>query len=67
VIDKGNLECRQTNSAVNGIKDLTSLGVLHLSSEILNNLRLNAIRYQKKYDDGHVFGHIDQIPSMIEW
>ena len=23
VIDKGNLECRQTNSAVNGIKDLT--------------------------------------------
>ena len=40
-----------------------SLGVLHLSSEILNNLRLNAIRYQKKYDDGHVFGHIDQIPK----
>ncbi len=29
----------------------------------VNNLRLNAIRYQKKYDDGHVFGIRWQIPK----
>ncbi|MGT8859831.1 HD domain-containing protein [Enterobacter sp. 186315] len=40
-----------------------SLGVLHLSYEIIENLRLNAIRYNNKYQDGHVFCHIDEIPS----
>ncbi|QIZ48181.1 HD domain-containing protein [Dickeya zeae] len=40
-----------------------SLGVLHLSSEILKNLHLNAIRYGKKYNDGHVFNEINLIPK----
>lgn len=39
-----------------------SLGVLHLSYEIIENLRLNAIRYKNKYQDGHVFCHINNIP-----
>lgn len=40
-----------------------SLGVLHLSYEIIENLRLNAIRYNNKYQDGHVFCYINEIPS----
>lgn len=40
-----------------------SLGVLHLSNEILKNLHLNAIRYNKKYDDGHVFCSINKLPK----
>lgn len=40
-----------------------SLGVLHLSYEILQNLHLNAIRYGKKYNDGHVFSEIDAISA----
>jgi len=40
-----------------------SLGVLHLSYEIITNLRLNAIRYEKKYNDGHVFCDIENIPT----
>ncbi|QBM24083.1 HD domain-containing protein [Citrobacter arsenatis] len=40
-----------------------SLGVLHLSYEILQNLHLNAIRYGKKYNDGHVFSGINAIPA----
>lgn len=40
-----------------------SLGVLHLSNEILDNLRINAIRYEKKYGDGKIFNEINDIPS----
>ncbi|EPG7576671.1 HD domain-containing protein [Providencia rettgeri] len=40
-----------------------SLGVLHLSNEILNNLYLNAIRYDKKYNDGNIFCDINHIPK----
>lgn len=40
-----------------------SLGVLHLSNEILNNLYLNAILYDKKYNDGNVFCDINHIPK----
>lgn len=40
-----------------------SIGVLHLSYEIIENLRLNAIRYNNKYQDGNVFCYIDEIPS----
>ncbi|WP_196062340.1 MULTISPECIES: HD domain-containing protein [unclassified Serratia (in: enterobacteria)] len=40
-----------------------SLGVLHLSNEILKNLHLNAIRYGKKYNDGKVFSEINSIPK----
>nr|HCI8798779.1 HD domain-containing protein [Klebsiella variicola] len=40
-----------------------SLGVLHLSNEILKNLHLNTIRYGKKYDDGHVFNAVSLIPK----
>ncbi|EPC5065234.1 TPA: HD domain-containing protein [Klebsiella pneumoniae] len=40
-----------------------SLGVLHLSNEILKNLHLNTIRYGKKYDDGHVFNTVSLIPK----
>jgi len=38
-----------------------SLGVLHLSSEIIKNLHLNAIRYGKKYNDGQVFNDVTSI------
>ncbi|WP_342639505.1 HD domain-containing protein [Proteus faecis] len=41
-----------------------SLGVLHLSNEILKNLHLNAIRYGKKYHDGSVFNEINLIPKQ---
>ncbi|WP_253381999.1 HD domain-containing protein [unidentified bacterial endosymbiont] len=41
-----------------------SLGVLHLSYEIIENLRLNAIRYHNKYQDGHVFCNISEIPPQ---
>lgn len=40
-----------------------SLGVLHLSNEILKNLHLNAIRYGVKYNDGHVFSAVNSIPK----
>lgn len=40
-----------------------SLGVLHLSNEVINNLRLNAIRYNNKYDDGHIFCDMEKIPD----
>ena len=38
-----------------------SLGVMHLSYEILKNLKLNSYRYQKKYEKGDVFEGIDEL------
>ncbi|NMH65656.1 HD domain-containing protein [Shewanella salipaludis] len=38
-----------------------SLGVMHLSYEILKNLKLNSYRYQSKYKDGHIFDGIDSL------
>jgi HD superfamily phosphohydrolase len=38
-----------------------SLGVMHLSYEILKNLQLNSYRYQNKYEKGDVFDGIDQL------
>lgn len=39
-----------------------SLGVMHLSYDILKNLNLNSYRYQSKYEDGHVFSDISRLP-----
>ncbi|WP_279463123.1 HD domain-containing protein [Aeromonas veronii] len=39
-----------------------SLGVMHLSYEILKNLNLNSYRYQNKYRDGSVFNGIEHLP-----
>ncbi|WP_421253342.1 HD domain-containing protein [Aeromonas jandaei] len=39
-----------------------SLGVMHLSYEILKNLNLNSYRYQNKYRDGSVFDGIESLP-----
>lgn len=39
-----------------------SLGVMHLSYEILKNLNLNSYRYQNKYRDGSVFDGIERLP-----
>ncbi len=39
-----------------------SLGVMHLSYEIIKNLKLNSYRYRSKYQDGHVFDGIGNLP-----
>ena len=39
-----------------------SLGVMHLSYEIIKNLKLNAYRYQNKYEDTYIFNDIDKLP-----
>lgn len=39
-----------------------SLGVMHLSYEILKNLNLNSYRYQNKYSDGRIFNNIEDLP-----
>ncbi|WP_429083718.1 HD domain-containing protein [Aeromonas bivalvium] len=39
-----------------------SLGVMHLSYEILKNLNLNSYRYKNKYSDGSVFDDIENLP-----
>lgn len=39
-----------------------SLGVMHLSYEIIKNLKLNSYRYQSKYNDGHIFDSIEDLP-----
>jgi hypothetical protein len=41
-----------------------SLGVLHLSYEILKNLNLNSVRYKCKYKDGHVFSKIQMLSTQ---
>ena len=38
-----------------------SLGVMHLSYEIIKNLKLNSYRYQSKYQDGHIFEGIGNL------
>lgn len=38
-----------------------SLGVMHLSYEIIKNLKLNSYRYQSKYQDGHIFKGIGNL------
>ena len=45
VIDKGNLECRQTNSAVNGIKDLTGQFIfkIHILNPFIRALNIFSI------------------------
>lgn len=39
-----------------------SLGVMHLSYEILKHLNLNAYRYQNKYQDATIFDSIEKLP-----
>lgn len=39
-----------------------SLGVMHLSYEIIKNLKLNAYRYQNKYEDEYIFNGIGDLP-----
>lgn len=39
-----------------------SLGAMHLSYEIIKNLKLNSYRYEKKYEDDYMFNDIDKLP-----
>lgn len=39
-----------------------SLGVMHLSYEIIKNLKLNSCRYENKYEDDYIFNDIDMLP-----
>jgi HD superfamily phosphohydrolase len=40
-----------------------SLGVMHLSYEMIKNISLNSYRYKSKYSDGHVFDKLEMIPD----
>lgn len=40
-----------------------SLGVMHLSYEMIKNISLNSYRYRSKYSDGHVFDEMELIPD----
>lgn len=40
-----------------------SLGVMHLSYEILDNMSINAHRYKKKYDDTLIYTEIGNLPK----
>ncbi|MGY5728116.1 HD domain-containing protein [Vibrio chemaguriensis] len=40
-----------------------SLGVMHLSYEILENMSVNAHRYKKKYDDNLIFTKLSSLPA----
>lgn len=40
-----------------------SLGVMHLSYEILDNMSVNAHRYKKKYDDNLIYTEIGNLPK----
>lgn len=40
-----------------------SLGVMHLSYEILDNMSVNAHRYKKKYDDNIIYTEIGYLPK----
>ncbi|MGR5129701.1 HD domain-containing protein [Photobacterium swingsii] len=40
-----------------------SLGVMHLSYEILDNMSVNAYRYKRKYDDNLIFTELANLPT----
>ncbi|EFP97560.1 HD domain-containing protein [Vibrio caribbeanicus] len=42
-----------------------SLGVMHLSYEILNNMGMNSHRYKKKYKDDLIYTGITKLPDSV--
>lgn len=42
-----------------------SLGVMHLSYEILNNMAVNAHRYEKKYKDNLIYTGLTELPVHV--
>ncbi|HIF9062279.1 TPA: HD domain-containing protein [Photobacterium damselae] len=40
-----------------------SLGVMHLSYEILDNMSINAYRYKRKYEDNLIFTELANLPT----
>ncbi len=42
-----------------------SLGVMNLAYEIIDNMRVNAHRYESKYDDGRVYPSLLDLPTSL--